>query len=343
MSQKKIVSIFIFCSLILAAAIFQKKVDAPVKTTYSGSTMGTTFSVVYVNTSSHEDAYVNNLINQSIELVNDQMSTYKSESNLSEFNRLPVNSCYEFPDDTYQVLEMAQEISEITEGSFDVTIGPLVNLWGFGPTYKPEVVPSDEEINEIRSTKVGYQSLVLKGDNTACKLKPIYVDLSAIAKGYAVDLAANALDSLSIHDYLVEIGGELKAKGIKPNKDHWKVAVEDPDNELGHSVHKVLELKDLGIATSGDYRNYYEVDGKRYSHTVDPSTGKPIEHSLASISVLHKSVAYADAIATGFGVMGAERAQALAKKEGLAIYMIVKNSETFSIISTKEFNQYLLD
>ena len=121
------------------------------------------------------------------------------------------------------------------------------------------------------------------------------------------------------------------------------MAVEDPDNELGHSVHKILELKDLGIATSGDYRNYYEVDGKRYSHTVDPSTGKPIEHSLASISVLHKSVAYADAIATGFGVMGAERAQALAKKEGLAIYMIVKNSETFSIISTKEFNQYLLD
>ncbi|GAA3918249.1 FAD:protein FMN transferase [Litoribacillus peritrichatus] len=358
MSQNKLIAVVALCSLVLLVGILSEERaekeqigsqevslnhDLPEKVTYSGPTMGTSFSVVYINTSGKEDAVVNAQVLASIELVNTQMSTYKQDSNLSEFNRLPENSCYQFPEDTYKVISMAQEISKTTDGAFDVTIGPLVNMWGFGPNYKPEVIPDDREIAKIKSTKVGYQSLELKGNNTVCKEKPVYVDLSAIAKGYAVDLAAKTLDNMGIDSYLVEIGGELKARGVKPNNQLWRVAVEEPSGGLGHSVHKVVELKDAAIATSGDYRNYYEVDGQRYSHTIDPVTGKPIKHSLASISVLHSSVAYADAIATGLNVMGPEKALALAKSEGLAIYMIVKKEQDFSVESTEQFNQYLLD
>lgn len=305
--------------------------------------MGTSYSVVYINNGEHDDKVVQTRIDQAINLVNDQMSTYKSDSNLSIFNQKPAGTCYKFPQDTYRVLEMAIGISQVTDGAFDPTIGPLVNLWGFGPDYHESKRPTQQQIEELKSTKVGYQYLTLKEDNVACKEKDIYVDLSAIAKGYAVDLVAEYLDKLGIHAYLVEIGGELKAKGVKPSKEFWHIAIENPETEIGRSVHKVLELQNTGIATSGDYRNYFEVDGKRFSHTINPKTGMPIEHNLASISVLHDSVAYADAMATAMNVMGPEKAMQLARKQTLAVYLLVKSDQGFEAKSTEAFRQYIIE
>jgi thiamine biosynthesis lipoprotein len=347
LSQKHFLLGFLVVVAILSLAIFDKgntpRSLGPEKSTYQGQAMGTTYSVVYISTNEVEKKIIEARIDQAINLVNDQMSTYKADSNLSIFNQKPAGACYQFPEDTYKVLQMAQEISVITDGAFDVTIGPLVNLWGFGPDYTDQTKPSDEQIADLKSTKVGYQFLLLKGNNTACKEKDIYVDLSAIAKGYAVDLVAEYLDKLGIDSYLVEIGGELKAKGMKPNKELWRIAIENPEPELGRSVHKVLALENTGIATSGDYRNYYEIDGKRFSHTIDPTTGKPIEHNLASISVLHNSVAYADAMATAMNVMGPEKAMTLAKEKEFAIYMLVKEGAGFQVKSTEAFIQYIIE
>jgi len=344
-SQKRFLFGFVFIAALLAVALFNKsktsyesnEITTPQKSVHQGQAMGTSFSVVYFTEGVHSEKVIHEKINQAIALVNNQMSTYKNDSNLSIFNQKPEGSCYRFPVDTYRVIEMAQSISALTDGAFDVTVGPLVNLWGFGPQYKPEIEPSDEQIQNLKSTKVGYQNLELKDDNIVCKSKDIYVDLSAIAKGYAVDLVAEALDQLSISSYLVEIGGELKAKGLKLNQEVWRIAVENPNSEQQRSVHKVLELNNTGIATSGDYRNYYEIDGKRVSHTINPETGKPIEHNLASISVLHDSVAYADALATAFNVMGPDKALALADKEQLAVYMLLKNDQGFEVKSTPAF------
>ncbi|GLQ30307.1 FAD:protein FMN transferase [Litoribrevibacter albus] len=347
MSQKHFLIGFIFIVAILSFGIFQKNHEVqqtgPAKSSYQGQAMGTTYSVVYVTDGQVEEGVIHARIDQAINLVNDQMSTYKTDSNLSIFNQKPAGACYKFPPDTYKVLEMAMEISETTNGAFDVTIGPLVNLWGFGPDYSDHTKPSDESIQELKSTKVGFHNVILKGDNLACKEKDVYVDLSAIAKGYAVDLVAENLDKLGITSYLVEIGGELKAKGIKPNKELWHIAIENPQAEMGRSVHKVLELKDSGIATSGDYRNYYEVDGKRFSHTIDPKSGYPIEHNLASISVLHDSVAYADAMATAMNVMGPDKAMALAEKLQLPVYLLVKEPHGFEVKATDSFIQYIIE
>ncbi|MFC3151336.1 FAD:protein FMN transferase [Litoribrevibacter euphylliae] len=347
MSQKQILIGFLLLVAILSIGIFNKNSSstdkAQVKSSYQGRAMGTTYSVVYVLNGKVEEKVVQTRIDQAINLVNDQMSTYKADSNLSIFNQKPAGACYKFPQDTYRVLEMAVEISNVTEGAFDPTVGPLVNLWGFGPDYHESKRPSDEQIRELKSTKVGYQYLTLKEDNVACKEKDIYVDLSAIAKGYAVDLVAEYLDKLGIESYLVEIGGELKAKGIKPNNEYWYIAIENPETELGRSVHKILELQNTGIATSGDYRNYFEVDGKRFSHTIDPQTGMPIKHNLASISVLNPSVAYADAMATAMNVMGPEKALLLAEKQSLAVYLLVKSDKGFEVKSTDAFLQYIIE
>lgn len=347
MSQKYSFAGLIILSAIIAFALTfndqPHSTSLAEKITHQGRAMGTTYSVVYFNASEHEADVINQVIDQAIVLVNDQMSTYKSDSNLSVFNQKPAGSCYQFPKETYHVLSMAQEIANITGGAFDVTVGPLVNLWGFGPDYNDEQKPTQAQIEKLKSDRVGYQFLKLEGDNRVCKDKDIYVDLSAIAKGYAVDLVAERLDELSISSYLIEIGGELKAKGLKLNGEQWRVAVEEPDATEARSVHKIVALNDLGIATSGDYRNYYEVEGKRYSHTINPATGNPIEHNLASISVLHDSVAYADAMATALNVVGPEKAYEIAEKNHLAVYMLVKEGQSFKALSTQKFTKAFIE
>lgn len=347
MFQKHFLIGAVFIVFLIVIGLFEEKPEVGSsslqKGSYQGSAMGTSFSVVYFYDEQLSNQIIKGEIDQAIQLVDNQMSTYKPDSALSIFNKKPANSCYQFPVESYFVISMAQDISRLTNGAFDITVGPLVNLWGFGAEYSDQEEPTELQIEELKSKRVGYESLTLKENNTICKTKNVYLDLSAIAKGYAVDLVAESLDKLSIGSYLVEIGGELKAKGLKPSRDYWRVAVEEPSSELARSVHKVVELKNMGIATSGDYRNYFERDGQRFSHTINPNTGKPITHNLASISVLHDSVAYADAMATALNVLGPEQAMLLARSEKLSVYMLVKADQGFKAQSTKSFQLFILD
>lgn len=230
----------------------------------------------------------------------------------------------------------------MTDGAFDITVGPLVNLWGFGPDGRPEEVPSAEALQQVKD-RTGYQHLKLRDNPPAVSAEPAqYLDLSAIAKGFGVDQVAKYLESEGISAYLVEIGGEIRVNGQKPDGTAWRLAVEEPSGE-GRQVNRIVALQQAAMATSGDYRNYYESQGQRYSHTIDPVTGKPISHSLASVTVITENCMTADALATAFNVMGFERANDLAVEQNLAAYFIVRRGDGFETHATPAFLSYLVD
>ncbi|MBC7191922.1 MAG: FAD:protein FMN transferase [Marinobacter sp.] len=282
-------------------------------------------------------------IEKTLEQVDASMSTWREDSELSSFNRQDDQSDWvPVSRNLYRVLERSLEISEMTGGAFDITVGPLVNLWGFGPDGRPQDTPPDEKLEEVL-TRTGYQNLSLRENPPAVKAEPVqYLDLSAIAKGFGVDQVAEYLENEGVSAYLVEIGGEIRVNGRKPDDTAWRLAVEQPTAE-GRQVNRIVALHKAAMATSGDYRNYYESQGQRYSHTIDPVTGKPITHSLASVSVITDDCMTADALATAFNVMGFERANALAVKENLAVYFIVRRGDGFETHATPAFLSYIVD
>jgi len=240
------------------------------------------------------------------------------------------------------LVQRSQAISEQTDGAFDITVGPLVNLWGFGPKGRVISAPSADKIASIR-TRVGYQKLgVSQNPPLLKKSNNLQVDLSAIAKGYAVDQLASLLVAKGINNYLVEIGGELKLSGNKPNGESWKIAIEAPLTTERSAQH-VLPISNIAMATSGDYRNYFEEGGVRYSHTINPLTGAPIKHALVSVTVLHPSCADADALATALMVMGDKKGVEFAKHHDLAAYFLTKAQEGAELESfaTAKFNTFL--
>jgi thiamine biosynthesis lipoprotein len=269
------------------------------------------------------------------------MSTWRADSELSLFNqRSDQSEWIAVSNGLFEVLKKAEEISMMTEGAFDVTIGPVVNLWGFGPQARPEQIPSEESLAESLAA-TGFEKLELRASPPAVRATPSqYVDLSAIAKGYAVDAVARFLESEGIEAYLVEIGGEVRVSGRKPGGSTWRLAIEQPVSE-GREVNRVVALESRAMATSGDYRNYYESDGRRYSHTIDPETGKPISHKLASVTVIADDCMTADGLATGLNVMGYERANELAVRENIPAYFIVRTDEGFETHQTPAFSSYV--
>ena len=304
----------------------------------AGPTMGTTYSVKWLAYDANQAAQLQSEVDQLLIDINQAMSTYIADSELSRFNRFEQDEPVPVSNALLDVLKLAQDISSRTDGAFDVTVGPLVNLWGFGPDGRVISAPSDEAISALRAN-IGYQKLqILKG--AIRKESGLYVDLSAIAKGYAVDKVAELLDTKGVASYLVEIGGELRAKGMKPNSVPWKVAVESP-TAGSRQVQQVLMATDVAIATSGDYRNYFEEAGVRYSHTIDPATGKPINHKLASVTVLRPTCAEADALATAFSVMGEQRAYAFALANDIDAYFIAKTDSGFEELMTPGFKARL--
>ncbi len=276
-----------------------------------------------------------------LEMVDAAMSTWRADSELSQLNQAEDQSEWtSLSQPLFEVMQRAQAISELTEGAFDVTIGPVVNLWGFGPQARPEQVPSDQELAQTLAA-TGYDKLELRAQPPAVRAEPRqYIDLSAIAKGYGVDVVARYLESEGIEAYLVEIGGEVRVNGRKPNGDAWRLAIEQPTSEA-REVNRVVALDSRAMATSGDYRNYYESEGQRFSHTIDPGTGRPIEHNLASVTVIADDCMSADALATGFNVMGFEQAQALATRENIPAYFIVRTENGFETHQTPAFSSYV--
>jgi thiamine biosynthesis lipoprotein len=305
---------------------------------FDGLTMGTSFSLRWVDTRPERVEELRPLVAALLVEINRQMSTYIEDSELSRFNQAPAGTRMEVSEALAEVVGEALRISTLSNGAFDVTVGPLVNLWGFGPDGRIIKAPSADTINATRA-RTGYDNLSLEGRQLA-KRGDQYVDLSAIAKGYAVDRLAALLQQQGVESYLVEIGGELRAAGHKPDGQPWRIAIESP--VAGErQVERVIAVSDVGIATSGDYRNYFEEDGQRFSHTIDPRTGYPIRHRLASVTVLRERCAEADALATTLMVLGDEAGYDFAVEQGIAAFFIIKQADGFVEKATPEFDHYL--
>ena len=309
----------------------------------TGPTMGTIYNVKAVRSGGIADSELRKIkasIERLLVTVNDQMSTYQRDSEISMFNKSGSTEWFDLSPATSEILSLAIDISGRTGGAFDVTVGPLVNLWGFGPEKTETAAPSDDAVALARQ-EIGYDKLSVRLSPPSVKktIPRVYCDLAAIAKGYAVDRIAAYLDSAGLQNYLVEIGGEVKARGHNESGKIWQVGIATPDNDLG--IQKVVNLKDASMATSGDYRNYFESDGIRYSHTIDPKTGYPVRHHLASVSVIHDSCAVADAFATALEVLGPEEGLQMAREQNLAAYFIIRTDSGLTEKMTSPFRQYL--
>ncbi len=305
--------------------------------------MGTTFTVKLVEKDSDKGKTnyekVESEINRLLVEVNRQMSTYIEDSEISRFNQYRKTDWFPVSSDLAKVLIASITISEKSQGAFDITVGPLVNLWGFGPEYQANKIPDDEEIKEKKAL-TGYKKLSVKLSPPAVKkdIPEIYCDLSAIAKGFGVDKITMLLDSIKIENYMVEIGGEVRTKGKTQQNKLWRIGIEAPDSPT--DIQRIIVISDNSMATSGDYRNYYEKDGVRYSHTIDPLIGSPIAHKLASVTVIDKSSMIADGMATAINVLGPEEGYKFALREGLPVFMIVREKQGFVEKMTPEFKTF---
>jgi len=320
-----------FCALFLQGCGKEPAVKNPPKLhTYTGQVMGTWYSVKYlpptVSDMSPED--IDSQIHSRLSRVDQLMSTYKPESEVSRFNATLPGEWFEVSVETLEVISLAQSISEKTAGAFDISVARLVNLWGFGPDPRTAQVPDEDHLFAVL-IEVGYEKLELHDSELKLRKKtPLHIDLSAIAKGYGVDQVADFLDEISVPTYMVEVGGEIRTRGLKPNGKPWRIAIESP-NTNQRDVHSIIDITDRAVATSGDYRNYFEKDGQRFSHTIDPKTGYPITHNLASVTVIGETAAEVDALATAFSVLGLDQAMRYAKAYNIAAYFIVKEPEGF--------------
>ena len=313
--------------------------QAPV--TLSGATMGTTWQVTYTPQGvSATPRELQSAIEDELEAVNAAMSTYRIDAEITAFNALGANQPMAVSQGFAAVMAAALSIGEHSKGAYDVTVGPLVRLWGFGPDGAVHDKPDDAQLQEALAT-VGQGALSLTAAGELVKAEPREVDLSSIAKGYGIDRLAETIASSGVSNYLVEIGGELRVAGNSPRGDAWRLAIEQPDAGRRRAAAAAVSMNEGAIATSGDYRNYFEVDGVRYSHTIDPRTGYPVRHDLASVTVIHSSAMMADGWATALLALGMPDAMNVANAQGLAVYLIQQQDDQWVTSYSEAFNAYL--
>lgn len=300
--------------------------------------MGTTFSVKLVAPPPGLDSRELQLaVEAELQAIEQTMSTYLAGSELSRLNSNRSSGEIEVSPALCSVIDAALTLSHYTKGAFDITVGPLVNAWGFGPEGSVAEPPERARIERLRQD-TGYEYLAADCSTPSIrKDKPgLYLDLSGYAKGYAVDQLARILDARELSNYIVEVGGELRMRGHNASRESWAIAIERPRQD-GRSVQSVVRLTDQAVATSGDYRNYFEYDGVRYSHTIDPLTGSPVTHSVASVTVIADSAAYADAIATALLVLGPVDGLAFAERENIAAYFLMHADDRIAESMTRRF------
>ena len=288
----------------------------------AGSTMGTYYQVT---TRTNECVDYAEAIEQRLAQLNQSLSTYIPDSELSLINQTPAGEVIHLNKELEQVLQTAEIVWRQTDGAFDVTIGPLVNLWGFGPDQaQARTTPPDDQQQAARQ-RIGMSLLDLAGAQLIKQHAETYIDLSALAKGFAVDELAQILLEQGCANFMVDIGGEILAVGFNPQGQPWRLGIETPSAEQVGQVHTVIALSDLAIATSGDYRNFRMVDGEAIDHVLDPRTGRPGTSQVVSATVLHPSAMLADAYATALMVLGEDEGMALAEELGLAVYLIMRS------------------
>lgn len=338
-----------WCGMVLCVAAIVLAANRPFSqtprppATFSGPTMGTRYTVKVVDLPSSVDPQtLEQEIHEKLSRIDALMSTYRSDSELSRLNRFDAGRWFGVSRETASVLDEAIRIGRLTDGAFDVTVGPLVNLWNFGPGKSLSVsAPSPEAIEDAKR-RVGLNLVEVRLSPPAVrkKRKDLYIDLSGIAKGFAVDRIAGHLELCGIENYMIEVGGEIKAKGRNPQGEAWRIGVESPLTGT-REIQTVAVLNDLAMATSGDYRNYFEEEGVRYSHIIDPRSGKPIGHKMASVTVLDRSCTRADALATALMVLGPDAGYDLALRERLPVLFIIKSHAGFVEKSTPDFRNVL--
>ena len=276
-----------------------------------------------------------------LQSIDQQMSTWRADSELSQFNQTQSTDWFPVSPDLYQVLAIAQQVSADTQGAFDVTVAPLMRLWGFGKSTELGHKPSAAAVQAVLQ-QVGYQKLQLQSQPRAIRkqIPNLQVDVAGIAQGYTVDRLADYLEQQGIQNYLVELGGELRAKGLNSQQQVWRIAIEKP-NETLKQVQQGIALKEAALTTSGDYRDFFEEQGKHYSHTIEPQTGNAVSHSLASVSVVAKNAVTADAYDTALMAMG-DKAQQFAEQRQLAVYFIWRTDKGFRTYATPALQSFLL-
>ena len=332
---RPIAAVFVLLMLALSVGCGERNRSV----TLHGSTMGTTYSVVLPSPpADRELSALQQRIDALLDEVNGLMSTYRPDSELSRFNASRSTDWMPVSPELVRVVAVGDAISRASGGRFDVTVGPLVNLWGFGPEVKSDQLPSRADIEAARS-HTGYGKLKYREDPPALRKQDpvLYVDLSAIAKGHGVDRVAERLDSLGFTAYFVEIGGEVRCRGRKLDGSAWQVGIERPAEDE-RSLQRVVPLTDRALATSGNYRNYFEESGQRYAHTLDPRSGQPIQDSIASASVLADTCALADGIATGMMAAGFEKGLELAEQHGWSVMLLRPQAEgEFEVAQSSAF------
>jgi thiamine biosynthesis lipoprotein len=292
-----------------------------------GSTMGTQYSVKLPRLlDGHDAAKLQKSIDTALDTANAQMSTYMDDSEVSLFNASQSLDWQTVSSDLCKVIENSQTISALTDGAFDITVGPLVNLWGFGPGEMIDEPPGADAIAALLEV-TGYEYLHTNCEQRAIRkdVAGLMIDVSAIGKGVAADRVGLLLASIGYEHFLVEVGGELSIRGKNAKGEPWAIGIEAPLVNQ-RRPHTVVHLTNTGMATSGDYRNFFEADGKIYSHTIDTRTGRPVAHTLASVTVVDELATHADALATALLVMGPEEGMAFAEREGLAVLMLIRTN-----------------
>lgn len=300
----------------------------------NGKTMGTTYSIKAFG-ENLDQAQIKSEIDDFLYAYNLRFSTYVENSELSLLNLAPTNKAIQISQELMTVIRKAKTIYVKTGGMYDVTVGPLVNRWGFGPASK-KGRPTGNEVSLIHQ-RVGMDNLKIEGDSVI-KLKSIYIDLSSIAKGDGVDKVAKLLETkFKIKNYFVEIGGEVRVSGSKDDRGPWRVGIEKPESKEVSGLQKILVLRNESIATSGSYRNFIKYGDSVFSHVINPLTGYPVKHKTISVSVLAKDCATADAWATAFMSLGVEKSLDIAKKEGLKAFFLVKEDGAIKEYKTTSF------
>ena len=327
-------------ALAAAAAWLALRPQAPAGENFSGATMGTTYAISLRECPAADCAGLAADISRLLNQLEGLFSHYDPDSQVTAFNNFGESDWFPVDEELLRVIAFAQSVSWQSEGAFDITAGPLINAWGFGPE-NTRTPPGETRIRELQR-HVGYDKLSLRMDPPAlAKQDPaLTINLSAVAKGYAVDQLALLLESRGLTDYLVEIGGEVRTSGARPRGAPWRVGIEPPEAGLG--IKFIVTPRDAAVATSGDYRNFFELNGRRYSHTIDPRTGAPVAHALASVSVIQPSTAQADALATALMVMGPETGLAFAEANDIPALFWLRTDAGVQAVSTAGFDAYLL-
>lgn len=312
--------------------------------TIEGKTMGTFYSVKISGELTESKAQLQQEIERLLEQTNDEISTYRQHSTLSRFNQYQGTDPQPISNGMADIILAAQRIGRATDEAMDITVGPLVNLWGFGPQKQPVTIPSQQQI-DLAKQKVGLKHLTLLSDSRSewlqKDLPDLYVDLSTLGEGYGADVLAQLMARKGITNYLVSVGGAISSRGINAEGKPWRVAIQKPTDQE-NAMQAAVNLQGYAISTSGSYRNYFELEGKRYSHVIDPATGRPITHQLVSATVIAPTALEADGWDTGLMVLGTEKALKLAEQQGLAVYLITRKGDGFSAVMTPQFKSFLI-